>query len=55
MEILKQKLDPTILGYVKTVEGDEKAHVEKFGRETNYYIAIDSKRIWLPQPGTVMF
>ena len=54
MEVLKQKLDSTLLGYVKKVEGEEKPHVDQFGRVTNYYIPIDSKRIWLYQPGTVM-
>ena len=55
IENLKQNLDPTLLSYVKIVQGDEKPYVDKFGRETNYYIMIDSKRIWLYQPGTVMF
>ena len=55
MDVLKQKLDSTLLGYVKRVEGEEKPHVDKLGRETNYYIMIDDKRIWLYQPGTVMF
>lgn len=47
IENLKQNLDPTLLSYVKIVQGDEKPYVDKFGRETNYYIMIDSKRIWL--------
>ena len=55
IENLKENLDPTLLSYVKIVQGDEKPHVDEFGRETNYYIMIDSKRIWLYQPGTVMF
>ena len=28
MEVLKQKLDSTLLGYVKKVEGEEKPHVD---------------------------
>ena len=55
MDVLKQKLDSTLLAYVKRVEGEEKPHIDKLGRETNYYIMIDDKRIWLYQPGTVMF
>ena len=53
--MLKEKLDPAFLEHVKVISEDEEPFIDRYGRETCYYAELDDKRIWIYQPGTIMF
>ena len=46
-EKLKEKLEPTLLEYVKVIDEGETPFVDNYGRETQYYAQLDEKKIWL--------
>ena len=54
-EKLAEKLDPTLQEYIKAIGDGEEPFVDRYGRATHYYAQLDDKRIWLYQPGTIMF
>ena len=56
-EKLATKLDADLCKYIKEVDLDkeEEPYCDRFGRVTYYYAELADRRIWLYQPGTIMF
>jgi len=46
-EKLKGKLEPTLAELVKSTGDGEEPFVDKYGRETHFYVQIDDKRLWI--------
>ena len=47
LEKLKEKLDPTLMELIKCVGDTEEPFVDRYGRETHFYVQLDNKRLWL--------
>ena len=54
---LNENLSAEELGHIREVDPKkgEEPHIDVYGRVTYFYTQLSNRKIWLYQPGTIMF